>query len=131
MDEEGKVNFLELNRSIWGDEAPGWTYILPSGVREQVGIYLKDARIKGFETPGSFISTLFPLLFTIGGLILFVMLVWGSLEVFFAAGSAKLADSGKKRITSALIGFILLFSAFWIGQIISTIFGIDFGLSTS
>lgn len=128
MDEEGKVNFLELNRTIWGLE--------PDRVSDKtfMGRVIQmayDYRISIFETPGAFISTAFPLLFTIGGLILFVMLVWGSLEVFFAAGSAKLADSGKKRITSALIGFILLFSAFWIGQIISTIFGIDFGLSTS
>lgn len=117
--EEGKVNFLELNQSIWRNDSGGI-----------VGKLLANLRIHGFETPGAFISTAFPLLFTIGGLILFVMLVWGSLEIFFAAGSAKLADSGKKRITSALIGFILLFSAFWIGQIISTIFGIDFGLSS-
>lgn len=126
--EEGKVNFLELNHSIWGLEP---STEKSGGLFYRFREYLADGRISGFETPGAFISTLFPLLFTIGGLILFVMLVWGSLEVFFAAGSAKLADSGKKRITSALIGFILLFSAFWIGQIISTIFGIDFGLSTS
>lgn len=79
-------------------------------------------------TPGGFISAVFPYLFGIAGLILFVMLVWGSIEIFFGAADTKSADQGKKRITTAIIGFFLLFSVFWIAQIISTIFGIQIGL---
>lgn len=120
------IKFLELNRSIWGDN-PG----SGSGFWGRVRTFLTDLRISGFETPGAFITSAFPLLFGFAGLILFVMLIWGSMEILMAAANAKLAESGKKRITNAVIGFFILFCSFWIAQIITTIFGLDIGLSTS
>jgi hypothetical protein len=120
------IKFLELNRSIWGDN-PGSN---PGGFWGWLRTAYTDWRISGFENPGAFITSSFPLLFGFAGLILFVMLIWGSMEILMAAANAKLAESGKKRITNAVIGFFILFSAFWIAQIITTIFGLDIGLST-
>lgn len=126
MDEStAKVSFLELNQAIWGESSDA---AFPERFITRL---MANFRILGFETPGAFITTAFPYLLSLGGLVLFVMLIWGSMEIFFAAGSAKLAEQGKKRITTALIGFFIIFSAFWIGQIITTIFGLDIGLSTS
>jgi len=116
-----QVSFLELNEAIWR-----------SGRNDTaISRLLATFRIRGFETPGQVITYAFPYLFGIAGLILFVMLIWGSLEIFMGATSSKSVEAGKKRITTALIGFILLFSAFWIGQIISAIFGLDLGLTGS
>jgi hypothetical protein len=81
-----------------------------------------------FLTPGGIISTAMPYLFGLAGTILFVMIVWGGIEIMMGASSAKSAESGKNKITSAIIGFILLFASFWIGQIIQIIFGINIGL---
>src|SRR5690606_34186160 len=92
--------------------------------------FLRDLQttgeVKGFETPGGIISSAWPYLFAIAGLILFGMLLWGSMEVMFGAATPKSAEAGKTRITQAIIGFVLLFMVFWIGQIIQQIFGLNF-----
>ncbi len=119
------IKFLELNRSIWGDD-PG----SGGGFLGFIRTWLTDRRISGFETPGAFITSSFPLLFGFAGMILFIMLIWGSMEILMAAANSKLAESGKKRITNAIIGFLILFAAFWIAQIFTTIFGLDIGLSS-
>jgi hypothetical protein len=60
--------------------------------------------------------------FPIAGFILFVMLVWGGFEMVSGAASSKSKDQGRQRATAAIIGFVLLFSVFWIAQIIEYVF---------
>ncbi len=98
-----QVNFRDFNKSIW-----------------------PDATVQ--PTPSSIFNDAMPYLFSIAGLILFVMLVWGAFEIMMGAGDPKNAESGKKRITAAVTGFILLFLSYWIGQVIQYIFGLNFGL---
>lgn len=78
------------------------------------------------ETPGSIISFLLAdFAFYLAGLILFVMLVWGGFEMIAGAANKKSLDAGKQRVTAALIGFLLLFSVFWLAKILEMIFGIE------
>lgn len=83
------------------------------------------AKATMFSTPRGIISQLLPYLLTFGGLILFVMLIWGGFEMLTGAANPKAQDAGKQRITAALIGFILLFSSYWLAQLVQTIFGIS------
>lgn len=75
-------------------------------------------------TPRGIISKLLPYLFTLGGLILFVMLIWGGFEMLTGAANPKSQEAGKQRMTAAIIGFFLLFSSYWLAQLVQTIFGI-------
>lgn len=79
----------------------------------------------GFTEPRSIISAIIPYMFTFGGLILFIMLIWGGFEMLSGAANPKAQEAGKQRITNALIGFILLFSSYWIAQIVQAVFGIS------
>lgn len=120
----GDVSFYALNDAIFNEGGEQCT-----GFFQSLGCILNGLTDYGrFITPGSFISTAFPYLFAIAGLILFVMIVWGGLEIMLGASNPKSAESGKQRITSAIIGFFLLFSVFWIGQIVQIIFGLNIGL---
>jgi hypothetical protein len=76
------------------------------------------------STPGGIVSRLLVFLFPAAGLVLFVMLVWGGFEVLTGAAAKKQVDSGRQRITAAVIGFILLFASYWIMQIVEYIFGL-------
>ncbi len=125
--EEGPVNFQQLNRSIWGYQASNSPGLL-GGVVNFFRALGADYSVSGFETPGAIITTALPVLISLGGLILFVMLVWGGVEIMLGAASTKSVESGKKRITTAVIGFLLLFASYWIGQLIQFIFGINIGL---
>ncbi|MBD3250847.1 MAG: hypothetical protein GF381_04760 [Candidatus Pacebacteria bacterium] len=78
----------------------------------------------GSLNPAGVINRALTFLFPLAGLILFVMLVWGGFEMLTGAASKKSQDSGKQRITAALIGFLLLFSSYWIVQIVEAITGV-------
>jgi len=77
------------------------------------------------STPGGIISRfLGSYAFPIAGLILFVMLIWGGIEMMAGSATSKSVDAGKQRITTALLGFLLLFASFWIARILEMMFGI-------
>lgn len=84
----------------------------------------KSPYAKNLSTPGSIISRILDFALPIGGMLLFVLLVWGGFEILTGAASSKSIDSGKQRIKAALIGFIILFSSYWMAQIVQEIFGI-------
>lgn len=78
-----------------------------------------------FVSPAAIINRVLLFIFPLAGLILFVMLVWGGLDILSKAHSSSGLKAGRERITAALIGFFLLFISFWIIQIIEWIFGLS------
>lgn len=76
------------------------------------------------KTPGGIVSRALTFAFPLAGLILFVMLVWAGFEILIGAPTKKSIDAGKQRATAALVGFLLLFAAYWIFQIVEVVFGV-------
>lgn len=77
------------------------------------------------STPGGIISkALGSFIFPIAGIILFVVLLLGGFQMLTGATNSKSLDEGKQRITAAIMGFLLLFAAYWIAQLLELIFGI-------
>lgn len=77
------------------------------------------------STPGKIISRALKFfIFPIAGIILFVVLILGGFQMLTGANNSKSLEEGKQRITTAIIGFILLFAAYWIAQLLEIIFGI-------
>lgn len=62
---------------------------------------------------------------TFAGLLLLIYFIWGGLEVLLSTGEPQKIKSGSDRILHAIVGFIIIFTAFWIIQIIEFIFGIE------
>lgn len=88
-------------------------------------LVLESTKAEQLSTPGGIISELLRYLFPLAGLILFVMIVWGGFEMMTSSVSGK-KDAGRQRVTTAVIGFLLLFSIYWIGQLVQAIFGVNF-----
>ena len=77
------------------------------------------------STPGKIISRALKFfVFPIAGVILFIILILGGFQMLAGASNSKSLEEGKQRITAAIIGFILLFAAYWIAQLLEIIFGI-------
>ncbi len=76
------------------------------------------------STPGGIISELLRFALPAAGIILFLMLLFGGFQMLTGAGDSKSLEEGKKRITAAILGFFLLFAAYWIAQLVELIFGI-------
>lgn len=64
---------------------------------------------------------------SIAGVILLFLLVGGGIAMISGAGKndPQTVQKGKLAATSALIGFIVVFSAYWIVKLIESITGLD------
>jgi hypothetical protein len=80
-----------------------------------------------FPTVGSLVNVLVKNIFVLAGVLLFVLLIFGGLKFIVSAGGGDEQEIGKSKnaITAALIGFLIIFAAYWIVQIIGHISGIN------
>jgi hypothetical protein len=78
-----------------------------------------------FSDFASIISGLLPYIFTLAGLALFVFLVIGGFGMLTSAGSPDKMKAAQGKITSAIIGFVIIFIAYWLMRILEIIFGLN------
>jgi len=83
---------------------------------------------RSFTDVGALVSSLLPNLLIGAGVIMFFLMVGGGFMMIHGAGNddAKQAAQGKAAVTSAVIGFLLVISAYFILQVLKVITGIDF-----
>ncbi|MEK7525949.1 MAG: hypothetical protein AAB546_00520 [Patescibacteria group bacterium] len=74
---------------------------------------------------GTLITELLPYLFAIAGFALLVYLLMGGFKLMTSAGDPKKVQEGQHILTNAFIGFIVVFFAFFIVQIIAKLLGLS------
>ncbi|MBU0572661.1 hypothetical protein KKH23_03000 [Patescibacteria group bacterium] len=74
---------------------------------------------------GNVVSSLINYLFPLAGILLLLYLIYGGFSLMTSGGDPKAVQGAKSKITSALIGFIIIFAAYWIVQIVASILGIE------
>ena len=72
-----------------------------------------------------FVKNFIALAFTVGGIVFFAMLLVGAVEYIVAGGEKEKVGNASKRITTALIGLVILLSFFIVLRLVKTVFGID------
>jgi hypothetical protein len=72
---------------------------------------------------GKLIGIIVPNLFLLAGVLFLFLLIFGGFSII-SSDSAKGVEDGKQKITSALIGFLVMFSAYWIVQIVEYLTGV-------
>lgn len=77
-----------------------------------------------FTNIGGFIGNIIPIVLGLSGFALLLMIISAGLTLLTSAGDAKKTESGKQRLTWAIAGFLVVFSAFWLVQILAYIFGL-------
>lgn len=72
------------------------------------------------------VSWLLKTSFVLAGLILLFYFILGGIGMISSAGESdpQKAEAAKKSITSALIGFIIVFTSYWIVKLIGQLLGI-------
>lgn len=73
---------------------------------------------------GDILSALLPYIFVLAGLTLLLYLVWGGFQLMLSGGDPQKASAAKGKITSAIVGFVIIFVAYWLIQILQVIFGL-------
>lgn len=91
--------------------------------------FLKDTRgeLYRVDNISRYVTAIITGAISIAGIILLFLLVGGGIAMISGAGKSdpKTIDQGKKAATSALIGFIVVFSAYWIVKLIELITGLS------
>lgn len=81
------------------------------------------------SSPGSFISAVLPNIMILAGVIFFGLILIGGFGMVIGAGkesSPQAAAKSKSAVTYGVIGFLLVISAYFILQIVSTLTGVPF-----
>jgi hypothetical protein len=59
------------------------------------------------------------------GIVAFIFLLWGGLQWILAGGDKEGTEKARKKITSALIGLAIVFSAYALLFIVRALFGVN------
>jgi len=88
-----------------------------------------EGSIPGFRFAGGNISDivnyLIPRIFIFAGLLLLLYLIYGGFHFIISMGDPKGMQEARGKITNALVGFLVVFLAYWIVIILGRILGID------
>lgn len=76
-------------------------------------------------TPSMFLRTLLNVMLGIAGVVSFIFLLWGGLQWILAGGDKEGTEKARKKITAALIGLAIVFSAYALLYILRALFNID------
>lgn len=80
------------------------------------------------KTIGDFVGLILNSAFVLAGIFVLILFLVGGFSLIQGAGNGnpEAAEKGKKAITSAVTGFIIIFAAYWIIRIIEKISGSPF-----
>jgi hypothetical protein len=76
-------------------------------------------------TPSMFLRTLLNVLLGVAGVASFIFLLWGGLQWIMAGGDKEGTEKARKKITAALIGLAIVFSAYALLYILRALFNVD------
>lgn len=82
-----------------------------------------------FRNIGDVVTTALPFVFAFAGFGLLLMILASGFGMLTSAGDAKKMESAQKRLTNAIIGVMLIIGAYWITQLVSTMFGLKIGFN--
>jgi hypothetical protein len=79
-----------------------------------------------YKDPAFLVNLIVRNIFLLAGIILFFMIMYAGF--LFITGSVKGKDQASKIMESAILGFVIMFAAFWIVQIVKIVTGTPIGL---
>ena len=76
-------------------------------------------------TIGGIVSGFIRLIVVIAAIVFFFILVWGGIQWIVSGGDKAQTEAARNRITSALVGLVIVFAAWAILQLINVFFGVN------
>jgi hypothetical protein len=76
------------------------------------------------KTIGDVLTALLPYIFVLAGIILFGYLIMGGFAFLTSAGDPEKIKTAQKKLVNAIIGFVIIFAAYWLVQILEEVLGI-------
>lgn len=96
--------------------------ILPGANGEPVTV--ADVVSTKFPTTASVIAAILQYVYVIAGIGLLVVILSSGFTLLTSAGDAKAMEKGKAGLTNGIVGFVIIFVAYWLVQIAGIVLGI-------
>jgi hypothetical protein len=78
-----------------------------------------------YSTIGGLISLIVQNMFLIAGLAFLFLMIWAGVNIITAGeSSAKALEEQRGKITTAILGLLLMFISYWVVQIVETLTGL-------
>lgn len=97
---------------------------LPGGEGPISGPLKTNAFMGNQITLGSILSSLLRYILPIAGIGLLIMILIAGFTLLTSAGDTKKMEKGKQTLTNGVIGFFIIFLAYWLTQLLGVVFGI-------
>ncbi|HPS40566.1 MAG TPA: hypothetical protein PLQ50_01010 [Candidatus Woesebacteria bacterium] len=94
---------------------------ITSGLNLKSGQRVRDV----FNSTDDIVNLVVRVIFTAAGVVLFLMIIVAGFGLIKGGSGNK--DQAKNTMTSAVVGFIVMFAAYWIMQILQLLTGINMG----
>lgn len=78
-----------------------------------------------YGSASDLINAVLPNVYVAAGLVLFFMFILGGFNVISGSSDAHKMEEGKKTITFAIMGLLVVFGSYWIIQIIQIVTGLE------
>ncbi len=86
-----------------------------------------EGALVGISTIGDIVTRILGILIPIAGIILLFVLIWGGYDYMMSQGNPEKIKSAQAKMTTGIIGFVLLIISFFLVRLIAKIFGLDTG----
>lgn len=78
-----------------------------------------------YSSASDLINAILPNIYVAAGLVIFFMFILGGFKVVSSASDSHKMEDGKKTITFAIMGLLIVFGSYWIIQIIQVVTGLE------
>ena len=89
------------------------------------GVPIQGPLPKELDSIGAIITMLTKVLYPLAGVILFFILVWGGFSMLTSRGDPEKVKGAKAKITSGLIGFVLLILSYFMVKVLAFVYGLN------
>ena len=104
--------------------------MIPTALAQDINLTPGEAGDAGFGslgdiTVGGIISTFITVALIIAGIVFLFMLILGGIRWILSGGDKAQTETARNQITAALIGLVVVFSAYAIATLIANIFNVN------
>lgn len=84
-----------------------------------------DSASNTYSNAGDLLNNILPNVYVAAGIVIFFMFILGGFKVISSASDSHKMEEGKKTITFAIMGLLVVFASYWIIQLIQVVTGLQ------
>ncbi len=86
---------------------------------------VQEEKVAPYSNIGDILSAALQISLIVAGLIVLMMIIMGGIQYMTSGGDKEQAQAAQKRITAALVGLVIIVSAYALAVLLEKVFGIS------